>query len=257
MRGLTKELSFAYYFRVGWGGLYRVFTFCVCLYILQNMVEESERVSQIIEIVISVANEACSTCNVQCSDIVNGDISLSLCDDTAFTTATFRALLLGDPQDNRAIIDAITKWVEEGGLVDLDNLQVKINSECDTVIVSFDDELCIQRTPVTPTATDVDSPDNSTNVVGIVVPIVIIIILIIIVAVLVAAIFLFRKRHQKKSDPYLNFDEQEQSGTARLSQSLYEPSVGPREYENPIYGEQEETKAPLEVEYLEDPSVLK
>ena len=221
--------------------------------------DESERVKQIIDLLITVVNEVCSTCTVQSSDIVNGDILLSSCDDIAFTSATFRALLLGDRQDNKDIIDAIIDWVEEGGAVLLDDIEVKINSDCDVVLESFDDELCTQRTFGPPTTSARQSSDDSINVVGIVVPIIIIIVLIVVVVILIAAVFLFRKRHQKKSDPYLNFDENEQTGTARLSQSLYEPTTGPgaREYENPIYGDQEETKAPLENEYLEDPSILK
>ena len=215
--------------------------------------------TQIINVLISTVENTCSACDIQAGDIVNSNITLASCSNADFASATFRALILGDPQENEDIIGAITKWVEDGERVSLGDLTVKLNSKCEIVIESLDEEFCEESTPTPPTATsDASSNDNSSNIVGIIVPVMVILVLIIIVLILVVAILLFRRRQSQKADPYLNYEEEDTTDTVRLSQNLYVPTSGPREYNNPIYGEPaEETKTPLEMEYLEDPSILK
>ena len=212
--------------------------------------------SSILSNILNHVKDECNTCNLQMEDITDRQIAL-VCDSDPIT-ATFRALMLGDPTENELVTTNIEKWVEAKGDLDLGDFTVKLNSECRVVINSFGEDLCtVQSTPTTPGSPTTDPSSNNTA--AIIIPIVIIIIIVIAaIVVLVVVILLFRRQHQtQKTDPYLNFDEQETEGTARLSQTLYEPAES-REYDNPMYGEQEDVvKTDLEREYLEDPSILK
>ena len=217
-------------------------------------------VDQIIHRIVSHVSGTCTQCQLAASDFTNGLVHIDCNDD--MVVGTFRTLLLGSVDGNEQIIEAISKWVEDGGTIEVKDFLLKLNSECEVVIETLNEPFCrIESTPnttppdTTPPATMKVSRDN-TNVASIVVPIVIIVLLIAIVIAALIAIILFRRnKKQRSGDPYLNFDEQESSGTARLSQNLYTSSR--RDYENPIYGEHEDTKVPLEREYLEDPSILK
>ena len=243
---------------------------------LQQSESEADRISAIVSNILSIVKTICATCDLGASDVARRELTL-ICNSDPISV-TFRALLVGQPQENELIINNIQKWVEDDGEIDIGQFTVKVNSNCDIVITSLDDELCtVQATPptsttpttsTTPPTTEPSPPVTSKpssnrgpdNTASIVVPIVVIIIIAVVgIVILAVVILLFRRRQQQKSDPYLNFDEQETTGTARLSQNLYEQSEGQREYGNPIYGEGqgEETKTDLEREYLENPSILK
>ena len=218
---------------------------------MQSSVSVNERESSIVSSILSHVKEECNTCDLQDKDITDREITLQ-CGSNPIS-ATFRALLLGDPRENELIITNIEKWVEEEGVIAIGDLTAKLNSQCHVVIDSFGDEFC------TPPPITESSKNESDNTAGIVIPIIVIIAIVLVaIVVLLVAILLFRRRQNQKSDPYLNFDEQETSGTARLSQTLYE-SRESREQDNPVYGEQEDdiVKTDLEREYLEDPSILK
>ena len=212
--------------------------------------------------------EECNACDLQVEDITDREIRLT-CDSDP-VSATFRAILLGDPVENKLVTTNLEKWVEANADINLGDFTVKLNGECRVVINSFGDDFCSVQSPQpmsTPTTTPPDTPTTestsnrgSDKTAGIVIPIVIIVMVVIVaIVVLVVVVLLFRRRQtQKSSDPYINFDEHETAGTARLSQTLYEPGES-REYDNPIYREQEDeiVKTDLEREYLEDPSILK
>ena len=240
------------------------------------MASEEDRISQIISALLSHLGEACATCDVGSEDIVRQQVTLS-CDKDP-VTVTFRALIIGEPQENELIINNLEKWVEDKGNVDLTDFTAKLNSDCEVEIDTLSQELCTVESTTEPTTASKSTTEPTTasittgptsatseasrrsdNTTEIVVPIIIVILILLIVAVVLVVVILFlKRRHTQKSDPYLNFEEQETSGTARLSQNIYEPASEAREHQNPIYGEDDEdTKTDLEKEYLEDPSILK
>jgi hypothetical protein len=234
--------------------------------ICRHSVSEEDRASSIVSNILSHVKEECNACDLQVEDIT--DIRLTCGNDQI--SATFRALLLGDPVENELVTTNLEKWVEANADINLGDFTVKLNGECEVVINSFGDDFCSVQRPQptsTPTTTPPDTPTTestsnrgSDKTAGIVIPIVIIIMLVIVaIVVLVVVVLLFRRHQtQKSTDPYLNFEEHETAGTARLSQTLYETGES-REYDNPIYGQQEDeiVKTDLEREYLEDPSILK
>ena len=161
--------------------------------------------------------------------------------------ATFRALILGNINNNEATIDTIKKWVEQGGNLSIDGSTVKLNSACEVAIDSFEDAPCEPPTPVTSAVSP--TTGGQSDVASIVVPVVIIVMLVILVVVLIVIVIMFWLRKRQKDGPYLNFEE---TPTARLS---YTPAAERRDCANPIYDD--EKKYPLEEEYFEDPDILK
>lgn len=176
----------------------------------------------------------CILCNLQASSVTDRVIQCG----SDSSTATFRALLLGDMNENQAIIDHIKEWVELGESITIDDLTVKLDSNCDVLIESLDDEHCTIEPPSS--ATTESSSNNKTssgpNAAAIVVPILLVVILIAIVA-LILVLYLYKKRNKKEQRSYMNFDEPDNMGTGRLSMNLYDPSAARRNYNNPLYGE--------------------
>ena len=202
-------------------------------------------VSQIItELVVSV-KILCSECHLQAADVTNSEIQCGKDPNSA----TFRALLLGDVQHNQDILNGIKKWVEQGTIVTLDRETVKLNSDCEVSIESFRDIICTIEATLQPSPTEPLSRAGRSNIASIVAPLVIILAVVIVISILVVVILYMRQKKQKER-LYANFEENEATGTAHLSQNAYEEDK--REFDNPIY----EEKAP-EGEYFEDLDILK
>lgn len=243
---------------------------------------KKQRQTSIINGILTIVKEQCNTCNLKADEITSVKLALHCDGDQA--TATFRALLLGSPQQNELITNNLEKWVEEQEIIDFGDFTAKLNGQCTLAIKTFLDDFCTTEPPkppssppptkspetMSPGSSEPSSNQGSDNTAAIVVPIVIILILLIVVAViLIVIVVAFRKRNTQKADPYLNFDQQQEtSGTARLSQTLYDGENGEnreKEFENPLYVEsananeepEEITKTDLEREYLENPDVLK
>lgn len=197
--------------------------------------QESAITSQIAEKLETVVS-GCVSCNLQASSVTDRVIQCS----SDSSTATFRALLLGDMNENQAIIDFIKEWVELGGSITIDDLPVKLDSKCDVLIESLQDEHCTETTEPPSSATtepsSTDKKSSGLNAAAIVVPILLVVILIAII-VLIVVLYLYKKRNKKEQQSYMNFDEPDNSGTARLSMNLYDPSADRRNYNNPLYGE--------------------
>lgn len=197
--------------------------------------QESAITSQIAEKLETVVS-GCVSCNLQASSVTDRVIQCS--GDSS--TATFRALLLGDMNENQAIIDFIKEWVELGGSITIDDLPVKLDSNCDVLIESLQDEHCTETTEPPSSATtepsSTDKKSSGINAAAIVVPILLVVILIAIIA-LIVVLYLYKKRNKKEQQSYMNFDEPDNLGTARLSMNLYDPSADRRNYNNPLYGE--------------------
>ena len=215
---------------------------------------------QIVAWIVSRVNAKCTECDLTVGSITNGQLHAE-CDKDSHT---FRAVLLGDDKKNDPIIETITELVKQGSNSTIGGMLLKLNSNCEVVIESLNEEFCSVQTPPTPPVTTEAVSTDDSNVANIVAPIVIIVLLVVAVIVALVVIVLFRRRKKQKSDPYLNFDDhRESSGTASLSHSFY--TGDRRDYQNPIYGEQgrneeeeeDEKKVPLEKEYLEDPTILK
>lgn len=195
------------------------------IFVLQQD-QQSVITSQITEKLVTVVSH-CTSCNLHSSSVTDRVIQCS--GDP--TTATFRALLLGSTNENQVIIDSIKDWIKLGGNITINGLTVKLDSNCDILIKSLQDEHCTIETPSTST-----SKSSGPNVAAIVIPILIVVILIAVIA-LILVLYLYKRRNKKDQDSYMNFDEPENSGTARLSMNLYDSSGSRRNYNNPIYGE--------------------
>ena len=214
--------------------------------------EEKVKVSQILTKLVAHVNDFCSlNCNFQASDVSNA--VLQCYEDP--NSLTFRALLLRSSMSrSRDILSAIEEWVEQGQSVSLGDAVVTLNPSCKVTIQSYQDESCDSPT---------SSESSGSSPATIIVPIIIILIVLIAITILVVVLVLFMRHRKQNERLYLNFDEPEVVGTARLSQTLYEPEEGEREFDNPIYDEkkvldEESIDEKISVgEYFEDPKVLK
>lgn len=195
--------------------------------------QQSDITSQITEKLVS----GCVLCNLQASSVTDRVIQCT----SDSSTATFRALLLGDMNENQATIDFIKDWVELGRSITIDDLTVKLDSNCNVLIESLQDEHCTIETTEPPSSattepSSTDKTSSGPNAAAIVVPILLVVILIAIVA-LILVLYLYKKRNKKEQQSYMNFDEPDNMGTGRLSMNLYDPATNRRNYNNPLYGE--------------------
>ena len=206
--------------------------------------QQSDITSQIAEKLVTVVS-GCVSCNLQASSVTDRVIQCT----SDSSTATFRALLLSDMNENRATIDFIKEWVELGESITIDDLTVKLDSNCDVLIESLQDEHCTIETTEPPSSATTEPPSSATtepsstdktssgpNAAAIVVPILLVVILIAIVA-LILVLYLYKKRNKKEQLSYMNFDEPDNMGTGRLSMNLYDPATNRRNYNNPLYDE--------------------
>ena len=129
----------------------------------------------------------------ECSSGIIDEQSL-VCSPESPAHTTFRARLEGTAETNSSsLISLIEEWVSGGSNISVNGASLKVDSDCQVAISSFDDGKCEQ--PTTESNNPGSSTDNSAAIIGAVVTVIVTILIIAItVAIVVIAAVLYRHR---------------------------------------------------------------